>query len=94
MTDRIKPEDLETKSKYELVVIASREARRLNEVARASGRELKRRVTDVAWERLSQGSLQYTYADPEPEEEPQIPMDEAAAAPAPAPEEAPTPENA
>ena len=51
------------KSKYELVMIAAREARRLNESARASGKELKRRVTDVAWERLQQGKIRYTYSD-------------------------------
>jgi len=50
-------------SKYELVMIAAREARRLNESARASGKELKRRVTDVAWERLQDGKIKYTYSE-------------------------------
>ncbi len=48
-------------NKYELVVIASREARRLNDIARMHGRELKRRPTKLAWERLGQGKVKYTY---------------------------------
>jgi DNA-directed RNA polymerase subunit K/omega len=62
--------DLEIHSKYELVVIASREARRLNERARAGGKELKRRVTDVAWDRLVNGDINYTYGELPYEDEP------------------------
>ena len=62
--------DLELHSKYELVMIAAREARRLNERARASGKELKRRVTEVAWERLVQGDIHYTYGELPYEDEP------------------------
>ena len=69
--------DLEAMSKYELVMIAAREARRLNDRARASGKELKRRVTEVAWERLQDGKIKHTYGEVPYEEEPVVPLDEA-----------------
>jgi len=69
--------DLVNLSKYELVMIASREARRLNDRARASGKELRRRVTDVAWERVQTGKVKYTYGELPYEEEPPLPLDEA-----------------
>jgi DNA-directed RNA polymerase subunit K/omega len=62
--------DLDVHSKYELVMIAAREARRLNERARASGKELKRRVTEVAWERLEHGDIHFTYGELPYEDEP------------------------
>ncbi len=54
-------------NKYEMVVIASREARRLNDVARSYGRELKRRPTILAWERLHDGKIKYTWEEALPE---------------------------
>ena len=54
-------------NKYEMVVIASREARRLNDVARSYGRELKRRPTLLAWERLRDGKIKYTWEEAAPE---------------------------
>ncbi len=48
-------------NKYEMVMIAAREARRLNDVAKLSGRELKRRPTALAWELLNTGRIKYTY---------------------------------
>lgn len=54
-------------NKYEMVVIASREARRLNDVARSYGRELKRRPTLLAWERLHDGKIKYTWEEAVPE---------------------------
>jgi DNA-directed RNA polymerase subunit K/omega len=70
-------------NKYEMIVIAAREARRLNAVAKLSGRDLKERATSIAWRRLQGDEIKFTY---EPEsfeaEEPQA----AAPAPAPAPE--------
>jgi hypothetical protein len=52
-------------NKYEQIMIAAREARRLNGLARQTGRELKRRPTALAWDRLSAGKIQHTY-EPEP----------------------------
>jgi len=64
MNETLKPQEpYDRPSKYELVMIAAREARRLNESARAVGKELRRRVTDVAWERLEGGKIRYTYSD-------------------------------
>jgi DNA-directed RNA polymerase subunit K/omega len=54
-------------NKYEMVLISAREARRLNEIAKLSGRELKVRPTTIAWDRLSQGKIQFTYEAPEEE---------------------------
>jgi DNA-directed RNA polymerase subunit K/omega len=65
--------DLDERSRYELVMIAAREARRLNDAARINGKELKRRVTKVAWERLLEGKIAFTYDDPAPEGEADIP---------------------
>ena len=48
-------------NKYEMVLIAAREARRLNELARLSGRELKIRPTFLAWDRLKEGKIKFTY---------------------------------
>jgi DNA-directed RNA polymerase subunit K/omega len=82
--------ELMDRSKYELVMIASREARRLNDTARASGKELKRRITEVAWERLLAGKIKFTYSDEEPPAEdvpletlaeggmPRLPLEDAA----------------
>jgi DNA-directed RNA polymerase subunit K/omega len=60
-------------NKYEMVLIAAREARRLNEVAKLSGRELRVRPTTVAWDRLTQGKIQHTYepeaAEPQRQED-------------------------
>jgi len=68
-------------NKYELIVIAAREARRLNAVAKLSGRDLKERATVIAWRRLQGDEIQFTY---EPESyEPEEPQ---AAPPAPAAE--------
>lgn len=57
-------------NKYEMVLIAAREARRLNELAKLSGGELKIRPTTLAWSRLTSGKIQYTYEPeaPQPEE--------------------------
>jgi DNA-directed RNA polymerase subunit K/omega len=67
-------------NKYEMVIIAAREARRLNDVARSYGRDLKRRPTILAWERLHQGKIKYTWEEPAPEAPatPELPFEEAA----------------
>ena len=58
-------------NKYEMVLIAAREARRLNDVAKLSGRELRVRPTTVAWDRLGQGKIKHTY-EPESGEPPRL----------------------
>ena len=49
-------------NKYEMVMIAAREARRLNDAAKLAGRDLKRRPTALAWELLNTGRIKYTYS--------------------------------
>ena len=61
-------ETLEGINRYEEVLIAAREARRLNDLAKNNGRELKRRPTQLAWERLQDHRVKFTY---EPEKEPE-----------------------
>ena len=48
-------------NKYELVLIAAREARRMNELAKLMGSEIKVRTTELAWDRLQEGKIQFTY---------------------------------
>ena len=50
-------------NKYEMVVVAAREARRLNEMAHQQGRELKGRVTDLAMKRFLSGDVKYRYEE-------------------------------
>jgi DNA-directed RNA polymerase subunit K/omega len=52
------------KSKYELSIVASREARRLNEWIRRSGETLHGKVTAVALERVLRDDVPYYYEDP------------------------------
>jgi hypothetical protein len=54
-------------NKYEMVLISAREARRLNEMAKLSARELKVRPTTLAWDRLTQNKIHFTYEAPEEE---------------------------
>lgn len=48
-------------SKYELAIIAAREARRLNEWTRRSGETLHGKVTAVALERTIHGEAPFYY---------------------------------
>ena len=50
-------------NKYEMVLISAREARRLNEGAKLAGRELKIRPTELAWDRMQDGKVKFTYED-------------------------------
>lgn len=50
-------------NKYELAIIAAREARRLNDVARRSGDNSKTKVTALALERTIRGEVLYGYDD-------------------------------
>lgn len=65
-------------NRYEKVVISAREARRLNEVARISGRELKVRPTALAWTRMNTGKVNFSYEAPEPFEQEEAPAEEEA----------------
>lgn len=52
------------KSKYELSIVAAREARRLNDWVRRSGETLPGKVTVVALERVIHDDVPYYYEDP------------------------------
>ena len=52
-------------NKYELIIIAAREARRLNELSRQTGLNLGGKVTNVALEESLKGSVLYTYRSSE-----------------------------
>lgn len=51
------------KSKYELAIVAAREARRLNEWIRRSGETLHGKVTAVALERVIHDEAPYFYEE-------------------------------
>jgi DNA-directed RNA polymerase subunit K/omega len=53
------------KSKYELSIVAAREARRLNDWIRRSGETLHGKVTAVALERVIHDDVPYYYEDPQ-----------------------------
>jgi DNA-directed RNA polymerase subunit K/omega len=48
-------------NKYELAIIAAKEARRINEVLRRSGEEPKERITLYALDRVQKGKVRYRY---------------------------------
>ena len=50
-------------NKYELAIVAAREARRLNEVARRTGDQQPVKVTARALERTIRGEVPYLYED-------------------------------
>jgi DNA-directed RNA polymerase subunit K/omega len=50
-------------NKYELAIVAAREARRLNEQSRLSGSNLPGKVTALALERSISGEAPYYYED-------------------------------
>ncbi len=71
-------------NKYEQVLVAARESRRLNDLAKLNGRELKRRPTSLGWERLAAERITYTYAREALEDQVmEIPQAEPVSAPAP-----------
>lgn len=65
-------------NKYEMVLISAREARRLNEGAKLAGRELKIRPTELAWDRMQDGKVKFTYEDPNAEVEEEVEVEEGA----------------
>jgi len=48
-------------NKYELAVIAAKEARRINDVLRMAGQELEDRVTLHALDKVQKGKIKYKY---------------------------------
>ncbi len=52
-------------NKYELAIIAAREARRLNEVSRQTAQTLPGKVTAVALRRAIDGDAPHFYDDPD-----------------------------
>ena len=50
-------------NKYELAIVAAREARRLNEWTRRSGETLSGKVTAVALERTLRNEVQFEYEE-------------------------------
>jgi DNA-directed RNA polymerase omega subunit len=53
-------------NKYELVIIAAREARHLNELARLTGEALPGKVTAIALERVLKDEVPFVYEEPAP----------------------------
>ncbi|HEU4725030.1 MAG TPA: DNA-directed RNA polymerase subunit omega [Candidatus Eisenbacteria bacterium] len=62
------------KNKYELIIVAAKEARRLNELSRQTGLDLGGKVTNIALEETQKGHVLFRYGPdldaPEPEAEP------------------------
>lgn len=50
-------------NKYELAIVAAREARRLNEWCKRTGETLPGKVTAVALERVLRGEVPYGYEE-------------------------------
>ena len=55
-------------NKYELIIVAAREARRLNELSRQTGLNIGGKVTNAALEEALKGNVLYRYADVSEEE--------------------------
>ena len=53
-------------NKYELAIVAAREARRLNEWSRRTGETIFGKVTAAALERTIRGEVPYNYEDTPP----------------------------
>ena len=50
-------------SKYELIIVAAKEARRLNELSRQTGLNLGGKVTNIALEEARKGNVLYRYQE-------------------------------
>jgi DNA-directed RNA polymerase omega subunit len=50
-------------SKYELIIVAAKEARRLNELSRQTGLNLGGKVTNIALEEALKGNVLYRYRE-------------------------------
>ena len=62
------------KNKYELIIVAAKEARRLNELSRQTGLDIGGKVTNIALEETQKGHVLFRYGteieEPAPEAEP------------------------
>ena len=65
-------------NKYELIIVAAKEARRMNELSRQTGLNLGGKVTNVALEETLKGNVLYHYEETpaEPEEAPSADSEE------------------
>ena len=54
-------------NKYELIIVAAKEARRLNELSRQTGLNVGGKVTNVALEEALKGNVLYKYEEAEME---------------------------
>lgn len=50
-------------NKYELIIVAAKEARRMNELSRQTGLSLGAKVTNVALEEALKGDVLYRFED-------------------------------
>ena len=64
-------------NKYELVIIASREARRINEHARITGEPIQAKVTGQALRRVLDEEVPYQYEEPAEPVADELPAEEA-----------------
>ncbi len=64
-------------NKYELIIVAAKEARRLNELSRQTGLNVGGKVTNAALEEALSGNVLYRYEDQDAEPEPDSSMPEA-----------------
>jgi DNA-directed RNA polymerase subunit K/omega len=60
-------------NKYELIIVASKEARRLNELSRQTGLNLGGKVTNVALEETIKGNVLYRYRSETEDLKPEAP---------------------
>ena len=65
-------------NKYELIIVAAKEARRMNELSRQTGLNLGGKVTNIALEEALKGNVLYHYEETpaEPEEAPSADSEE------------------
>lgn len=65
-------------NKYELIIVAAKEARRMNELSRQTGLNLGGKVTNVALEEALKGNVLYHYQEmpEEPAEAPSADSEE------------------
>ena len=65
-------------NKYELIIVASKEARRLNELSRQTGLDIGGKVTNIALEETKLGHVVFRYGEEpvEPEAQPQTESEE------------------
>ena len=64
-------------NKYELIIVAAREARRLNELSRQTGLNLGGKVTNIALEEALKGNVLYTFENQDDEPAPPKPVESA-----------------